>query len=89
LFKKSSFHGVPRERYRCLEMVLCYLPSSSAKLKFAECCRIKWIGDEAIASSDRADLFKSPLGTIALCDGDRTIERHDWRGIDAHQGVVE
>ena len=77
LLKESSLHGVPCERDGCSEVFLCNLPPSSAKLKLAESCGIKRIGGETTAVSDRVDLFKSPFGTIALCDCDRTIERHD------------
>src|SRR5262245_56841648 len=77
LFEESSLDGIPRERDRFSKMVLGNLPSSGAKLEFAECRGIEWIGSEAIAAGDRLDLLKSPLGTIALCNCDSTIQRHN------------
>src|SRR6266581_2698662 len=61
----------------------------AAKLELTERRRVERISAEAIETRDRAQRFESRLGTVALRNGDRTVESDDRGGTNGQQPVVE
>src|SRR5262245_6971077 len=89
LIEETTLHGVTRERKRSSEVLACCLVSAAAKLKFGACGRIERIGRETIVVSNRIEFFQAAFRTVALGDGDRAVERDNWRGTNCDQRVVE
>src|SRR6516165_305170 len=85
LIEETTLHGVTRERERRSEVLACCLVSAAAQLKFAACGRIERIGRETVEVSNRVDFFESAFGTIALGDGDGSVERNNWGGTNCDQ----
>ncbi len=62
---------------------------TAPKFKLAERGVVERIGGEPIAVGNAANLFEPALGTLALRDGDGTVERNYRRRTDCHQHAVK
>src|SRR5262249_60858241 len=89
LIEKFSFHWIARQRARRAEVLArCRVPPA-AHLELAERRRVKWISSKALAVLYRADRLEPALRSIALGDGDGTIERNHRRRTHRDQHIVE
>src|SRR5215471_5032590 len=76
-FEESPLGGVARERCRGSKFAVCRGQIAAAALEFRAGGRIKGISLQTAGVRDRVQRGEPALGTVALADRDRAVERHD------------
>src|SRR5262245_14281328 len=89
MLEELALGRVARERDRIAEMRGGNRVAPAAQLEFAEGRGVERIAIEGFAAANRFNFLDAALRSVALGDGDRTVERDHRRRTDRQQPVVE